>query len=159
VAATTVAVTFGPFTGPVEVTHWGIRDAESGGNLLVHGPLVDEVELGDETTVYNITVAGCLVTYAYAGTGSDPEIGADAPAPGHAVVITSANFDPANCGRFVVVDSGEDYFTVANEDGVAQSGVAVGAGGNITWLEPAEAQVANRIRLTFAAGAIAVRLS
>ena len=159
IAATTAAVTFGPFTTAVTITHWGIRDAESGGNLLVHGPLVDEIEVGDATTGFNITVDGCLVTYAYAGTGSDPEIAGDAPAPGHAVVITSANFDPANCGRFVVVDSGENYFTVANEDGVAQSGVAVGAGGNITWLEPAEAQVANRIRLTFAAGGITVRLS
>jgi len=159
IAATTAAVTFGPFTTAVTITHWGIRDAESGGNLLVHGPLVDEIEVGDATTVFNITVDGCLVTYTYAGSGTDPEIAWDAPAPGHAVVITSSNFEAANTGRFVVVASGEDYFTVANEDGVAQAGVALGSGGSITWLEPAEASLGRRIRLTFGAGGITVRLS
>lgn len=157
--ATNAGVTFGPFSGSVTVSHWGIRDAESGGNLLVHGPLVDEQTKGDETTVFDITVDGCIVTYTYTGTGKDPEISSSSPAPGHAVVITSSNFNPANTGRFVVIDSGTNWFSVANEDGVPQDDVAVGSGGSIVWLEPAPAQMANRIRLTFQSGCVVVRLS
>jgi len=158
VATNSAAVTFGPFASSVNITHWGIRDAEVGGNLIVHGPLVDDYTLGDSSSQFDITKSGIVVTYTWDGNGTDPNISSTNPTPGDVVVISNTNFAEANSGRFVVIASGTNYFSVVNEDGVEESDKTIGSSGSIVRYTPTTAAMASRIRLTFDAGSAVVRL-
>lgn len=158
IATNTGDIEFGRFAAAVSVSHWGLRDAETDGMLLWRGPLVDDATLGAADTRFDITKTGSLVTYTYDGTGTDPAITETNPLPGDVVVIASSNFAPANTGRFTVVTSGTNYFTVENADGIAEADVTVGAGGAITRLTPVVVDLPSKSKLIIEAGDMSIRL-
>ncbi len=157
-AVTDADVEFGRFTEGVTVTHWGARDADVAGNLLLRGPLVDDSTLGAADSQFDVTKSGNLVTYTWDGTGTDPAITATNPKPGDVVLVDGDNFSAANNGRFTVVTAGVNYFTVENEDGVAEDNKTLGATGSITRLTPVSLSLPNKSKLTIEAGDMTVRL-
>jgi hypothetical protein len=160
VASNSVAIEFPEATAAWgTVKGWGILDADIAGNLIYFAPLVARATLGDSTTQFDITQTGLVVRYTYDGTGTDPSLAADNPTPGDVVVISTENFSAANNGRFVVIGSGENYFEVMNQDGVAEENKTIGGAlRSILHLAPTTKAVDASDSMKFDIGRLTVRL-
>lgn len=145
------------------VTHWGLRDADTAGNLLWFGPKLGRRLLGSSDTQYTITnPSGLIYRYTWTTVGTDPEIDGSDPAAGDLVVIAAQNFTAANNGRFVIVDTDTNWFEVVNVDGVAEATKTIGTG-SLTRLTPTSttlnADPLDPDVLRFAAGALRLQFS
>jgi len=141
-------------------THWGLRDALTGGNLLYFSPILKRRIAGDSTTEFAITNPGGLVfRYTYTG-GTDPGISAADPLAGDKVLIAAENFASGNNGSFIVVDAGSNYFDVINVNGVAEADKTIGSG-SLTFYTPTSVTMIGHPldgqQLVFAAGVLKVR--
>lgn len=86
-------------------------------------------KLGDSTTRFDITnPSGNVFRYTYDGVGTDPKITSDNPNVGSTIYIDSPDFNSNNCGTFVVVGSGENYFEIENVNGVVESDKIISTG-------------------------------
>lgn len=140
------------------VVGWALMDASSGGNMLVFGRLLTQRVLGAADTQVSITKPTATVArYTYAEEGTDPGITASNPAPGDVVILGGTTLSAANRGRFVVLASGDDWFEVRNQDGVAEAGQAVGDD-LLLRLAPTSKTIETNDALQFLPGRLAVRL-
>ena len=85
-------------------------------------------ELGDSTTVWNITnPTGTTFRYTWTTVGTDP-VPNTALAVNDCVQIGGANFNTLNKGIFVVTAKGVNYFEITNASGVKETDKALGTG-------------------------------
>lgn len=82
----------------------------------------------DALTQYNVTKTGDVVRFTWDGTGTAPDFIANGVVDGDILNIEeSSNFNPSNAGQFTIVSVASTYIEVLNENGVAETGIAVGA--------------------------------
>jgi len=80
------------------------------------------------STVFNVTRSGDVVRYTFSGVGTDPNFAAGGVVVGDGVTIeVGSPFNALNEGTFTVVTVTDDYFEVVNANGVAETGIVLGA--------------------------------
>lgn len=159
-ALSTALETFGPSTAAWgTVTHWGLFDALTAGNLLVYGPLQAVTALGSTDTQFDVTNPdGLIFRYTYDSTGTDPALAADNPDPGDMMLIDGDNFSAGNNGLFLVVASGANYFEVINPAGVAEENKTLGATGSLKRYAATSKAIGSGESLDIPAGGLIVSL-
>ena len=81
------------------------------------------------STVFNVTRVGDVVRYTWSGVGTDPNfVSTGSVVYGDEVTIEPFTlFNVLNQGPFIIVNVTDDYFEVVNPNGVAETGIVLGA--------------------------------
>jgi fibronectin type 3 domain-containing protein len=85
------------------------------------GSIANGVKAGDISNKYTVTEVSNGYKYTYTTDGVDPAITALSVPVGITVTIENTALNNANNGNFKVVESGDDYFVVANNYGVVEA--------------------------------------